>query len=204
MKTCKQCGKELFDAAVICPQCGCPVEAQPTAAQPVQSYAQTPTLDSDPVVAKVQTKLNGKMMFPIITLSVAAAGLLIFLFFSLVIGCIVAIASIFVNLVVELTVRKDIKSVPKAERKSLARKLRAKCKEYKMHFIATTVAGCVCLGCGISWVALDAYASFEYELSQQVYDHYWERGDEGLIDAFSIVSDCKELDENLADLDRYY
>ncbi len=29
MKTCKQCGKELLDAAVICPGCGCSVEEQP-------------------------------------------------------------------------------------------------------------------------------------------------------------------------------
>ena len=46
MKTCKQCGKELFDAAVICPQCGCPVEAQPANNAPVapqnQAGATTP------------------------------------------------------------------------------------------------------------------------------------------------------------------
>lgn len=204
MKTCKQCGKELFDAAVICPQCGCPVEAQSTAAQPVQPNVEGVPTDGDPIVANVQQKLNGKIVFPIISLSVAAAGALIFLFFSMVIGCIVAIASIFVNIVVETIAKKELKQLPKAEKKSMIKKLRAKCKEYKLNFIATVVASCVCLGCGISWMALDASASFEYELSQQVYDHYWERGDEGLIDAFSVVSDCKELDENLADLDRYY
>ncbi|MBO5715872.1 MAG: hypothetical protein J6S23_05720 [Clostridia bacterium] len=28
MKYCSKCGKELFDEAVICPQCGCPTEHQ--------------------------------------------------------------------------------------------------------------------------------------------------------------------------------
>lgn len=34
MKYCTKCGKELFDEAVICPQCGCATNPTPTAAKP--------------------------------------------------------------------------------------------------------------------------------------------------------------------------
>ncbi len=34
MKFCTKCGKELLDAAVVCPGCGCPVEGAQQAAAP--------------------------------------------------------------------------------------------------------------------------------------------------------------------------
>ena len=49
MKTCKTCGKELLDAAVICPQCGCAVETQPME-QPVEP-------NNVPATAKSKKKL---------------------------------------------------------------------------------------------------------------------------------------------------
>lgn len=54
MKYCSKCGKELFDEAVLCPGCGCPVPpVQPTYAPPM-----TPQADLVPKLSE-KTKTNG-------------------------------------------------------------------------------------------------------------------------------------------------
>ena len=40
MKFCTKCGKELFDEAVICPGCGCPVAGRTAPVQPYQQSYQ--------------------------------------------------------------------------------------------------------------------------------------------------------------------
>ena len=50
MKYCSKCGNELFDEAVICPSCGCPVEG---ASQPNSSTQSPETKKTLRTVAKV-------------------------------------------------------------------------------------------------------------------------------------------------------
>jgi len=57
MKYCQKCGKELFDEAVICVGCGCPVQPIPPQSgnaqqqsyqQPYQGYQQPPQISYHP------------------------------------------------------------------------------------------------------------------------------------------------------------
>lgn len=197
MKTCKTCGKELLDEAVICPQCGCPVEAQPTAAQPVQPNVEGVSTDGDTIVANVQQKLNGKIVLPIISLTVATIGIFFFVWIHMAVGTVIVLLSIFVNIFIETKVQKEIKPLPKHKKKHVIKSLREKCLEYKMNFIATIVASCLCIGCGVSLIALDAYADFESEWSQDIYSRC-----NGVMTNSGFI-DCYEWIENLKRMDQY-
>lgn len=73
MKICQKCGKELFDQAVICPNCGCAVEEQ-TQSQPIESGAESAPCTEAPVVHSASKK---KRTILWIVIAVLAAALVI-------------------------------------------------------------------------------------------------------------------------------
>lgn len=141
MKFCSKCGKEIMEAAVVCPGCGCPVTGEATKKE--ASY-------DDCVKAAATTN--------IISAVVLAIGVLCALFVNVWLGVVLCLASELVAVTPNTKLQKAFKSNNKAADQKTYKEMLKQCKRdmksqhaaFKYSFILAYAA----LACLIVFVLL--------------------------------------------------
>ena len=137
MKYCKTCGKELHDAAVMCPGCGCPVEEKASKEEKV-SY--------DSVV-------KGAATTNIISIIVLIIGIVAALFINAWLGIVMCLVAELIALTTNTKVQKlfkknnannSDKKKLKEDEKKVRRELKGKNSAYSASFVIAYIA-LICL-----------------------------------------------------------
>lgn len=92
MKFCEKCGKEILEDAVVCPNCGCAVKKEEVKKE--VNYADL---------------VKGSSTTNIIGIIVLAVGIIVGLFLSVLVGCILCLAAEFIILSPRNKLNKAIK-----------------------------------------------------------------------------------------------
>lgn len=133
MKTCTNCGNELRDDALLCSRCGTMVPAGPT------DYS---------------TAIEGAATTNLISCVLLVAGIGIWLFASMLIGVVLALAAEIVALLPNTRLNKLFKttgiSKNKAEKKAIQKELKKKSRAYAF----SMVLGVISLICVIVFALL--------------------------------------------------
>lgn len=180
MKFCSKCGKELFDEAVICPGCGCPVVA-PKPPVPLE----------EEVLEIVAQDMQDKIVLPIISLILWAGAVVIYLAADIFVGIVFVLGAMALTITASAITNSRLKDAgaKNANLKDLTKKLRNLSKTVFLNKIATITVAITMICFGVGCMALDSYkASIPYEYQHMYTGSYGG----GLINQLDEIKDIHD------------
>lgn len=187
MKYCSKCGKELFDEAVICPGCGCPVETV--------NNVQTANKDIDAGVEKIAENENKILWFLIASAILGLAGLILYLFVHIVIGVILSVIAVFAIGVFDFNIKQSLKlcNYNKEDLKKIYLKAGKKIILYKYKKIITVALAICLIFYGITLGYLNAKIS---QIPSDLQDNYDNHPRSSWLGKMEIANDVIEYSKS--------
>lgn len=170
MKYCSKCGKELFDEAVICVGCGCPVgntavnnvvESKPKQ----EVYTESKYLEENASQVKI---------FTFIAIGLGVLSLAIYLFVHIWIGALILVPAIVLLSLPQTAIRKEYNKncSNKGGFKKYFKDLKGKFSALKLNAIIVIVIGVLLITFGVGIGVIDAESSsIPYDLKHLYYGY---------------------------------